>query len=273
MTKLGTKFSLIIQGPLNEVSLNNLDKYLDYLGEVIVSHWKVDKKDLVEQLSTIKGDNLKVVPNTAFIPHTTFNCFNTWYHCYSTLMGLTSATKEYSIKVRSDNFIGNLVPLMEAIERSPNKYICSNLYFRPDRCQKYCPSDQVIGSNTKDLTKTFEIACWRLKNQSKVLKEGFNGNDQLRNTNFLFNPNLGEQITDDFNRVTPGSGLGVSPEVLLGTSYLAAIGKETRLDNARELMLNNFEIVKLEDMVPYIGKNGTTIIPHSPPEIDRIEDV
>lgn len=261
-------FSIVIQGPLNRISLTNIDVYKRF-GKVIVSHWDTDDPKLFDG---IELDGVEVVSSSPKIESTTFNAFNCWYHFYSTLKGFERVSTEFAIKVRSDNSIGNLQPLMDRILEFPDRYVSSDLYFRPDSAQKFCPSDQFFGSRTTLLLETLRIICFRLEKQSGILKFGFNDHRQTSNDYYIFK-GRDEKMATDFSMNKPGSGRGVSPEVLIGTSFLAAKKESVTPEDSKELMKRNFEIVPTEILAPYVGKDGTSNIPHAGPEIQNINDI
>lgn len=259
-------FSIIVQGPLHKHSLSRLQKYRKY-GEVIVSHWEDDTLDPndfdIEGVTFVKSNREHA--------DTTFNCFNTWYHCYSTLQGLRVAQTPYAIKVRSDNFYGNLQPLLEQVLENPKKFNCGNLYFRPDAVQKFCPCDQIIGMETQLMLKTFELACWRMENQSSILRQGFNDHRQTTNLNYIYAQPI-VSIVPNASEEMP-RGVGVSPEVLIGTSFFGALNIQAFPDLSKDLMKQHFKIIRIEDLGMYLGKDGTNHIPHGGAEINTIEEI
>lgn len=267
---LENNFSLVIQGRLHKHSLSRLQKYRSSGFKIIYSYRDDDNTNLLNEYD-ITGVEFVTYPKE--VADTTFNLFNTYYHCNSTYTGLKKVSTPYSIKLRSDNYIGNLLPLMDKLMENKDKYVTGNLYFRPDNVQKFCPCDQVIAARTDLLSKAFEIACFRMENHSKELREGFNDWRQVHNTNYIFYSGFYGGCTVPGASVEMPRGQGVSPEVLLGTSWLAA--KRVVPDPAisRQQMIENFEIVRLEDMKPYLGKDGTSLIPHAGSEISRIEDI
>jgi hypothetical protein len=203
---------------------------------------------------------------------------------------MEKVTTPYVLKLRTDQWYGNLVPFFDAVRKQPNKFICSNLHFRPDHICKYHPSDKLIGTNTKDMLETFRIASHRVKNEVVALMAGaymYTENTDIISEKDLFN-DIGLYSYGDANRklatnylekpllgtiqIFPAGYIGVVPEVVIGTSYLLAKGVYPAPNKSISIVKEHFDIVKVEDMVPYVNKFGTNEIEHNFVEIHNIED-
>lgn len=262
------EFSIVVQGRLNSCSLSRLQKYTKY-GPVIYSYRDDDDTSILENYNC-SGVTFVTYPKE--ILDTTFNCFNTYYQCNSTLQGLLKVQTKYVIKLRSDNFIGNLLPLMEAVLENPDKYVCTNIYFRPDIVQKFCPSDQIIAGRTDLLTKCFSLACYRMENHSKQLREGYNDSRQTSNLHYIYYDEMEGSKVANASAVMP-RGVGVSPEVLIGTSWLAAKDIIPDPDKSKQQMKDHFFILDTHKLAPYLGKDGTSEVPRGGMEISNILDI
>jgi L-cysteine desulfidase len=60
--------------------------------------------------------------------------------------------------------------------------------------------------------------------------------------------------------------------MVIGTSFLFSKKIFPNPENSVELVKEHFNIVKVEDMVPYVNKQGTNEVEHNSLEIDRIEE-
>ena len=154
--------SIIIQGPLNNRSINTIPQYLKY-GNVIVSCWdnndlsKLDKyKDsiniVVNKYSDIKRYPSRPGSQAPWIlqNHTTYNA-------------LMKVETNLSIKVRSDESYPNLDKLIDKLQALPysknwSKIITSNIYFRYDREKKFHPSDHIIAGLTSRMRDVFRMS-------------------------------------------------------------------------------------------------------------------
>ncbi len=290
MTKPHNNFTLVIQGPLHENLFSGLNNnYLDYTDNIVVSHWDTDNIILQNKLKNYK------IKSIANIFHKNFNIYNNqnvYYQVLSTLNGLKHIETEYVIKLRSDQWIGNLEPLFNSILNPVNKdkYVCSNLHFRPDKLFKFHPSDKIIGGATDLILKTFTIALYRITyNVQALLAGAFMYTDDRS----ILPENMVEKYIEYYNfadinrqivslypnkaqagtiQVLPAHYIGIVPEVLIGTSFLFA--KKIFPDplNSIEIVKNNFEIVQVEDMFPYINKELSSIVEHNSLEISDISD-
>lgn len=283
-------FTLVIQGPLHQNSIYGLlNNYLEYTDNIILSHWDTDDNELLRYINEYKLP-VNIVTNKMHIDYNIFNGQNVYYQVYNTLYGLNEVKTEYVIKLRTDQWFGNLEPFFEAVKSQPYKYTCSNLHFRPDKLFKYHPSDKVIGGKTDIIKNTFEIALHRLKNNTQALMAGaymycddinictpdliekyiniYSYSDSKRTlfTQYPDKPSIGTI------QILPAGYIGIVPEMLIGTSFLFSKKIFPSPDNSINIVKENFNIVKVEDMVPYVNKFGTNEIEHNSLEINCIEE-
>jgi hypothetical protein len=264
--------SIIIQGRLHRNSLDAIAGFREH-GQVILDCPETDDMSILEDYDLT---DVKRVTHSSEIPSTTFNICSGYYHCSSALAGLRIAETEFAVKVRSDLFIGNIYPLIHKLRQNPDKYVCSHLYFRPDAVAKFHPSDQIVGMKTLVFIKAMEIACFRLANHSKQLRQCYNDHRQTSNELYVYplpDDVIGSAVPDADLGLERGQGL--TPEVLFGTSYLAAKGIQQIPSNSRSIMLDHFDVVCLEDMFPYRDRYGNVnqIEPSGNPVIRRMEDL
>jgi hypothetical protein len=179
--KLENSISIIIQGPLNNRSINTIDSYLKY-GEVIVSCWD---KDDVSKLDKYK-DKIKIVVNKySEVPnfHKKPGAQAPWvYQHYTTLNGLKQAKGYFCIKLRSDESFPFLDPIIKNLKYNSHenknsetqkyqwfKIITSNIYFRFSRENKFHPSDHIVAGEKSRMIEIFNKAIYlcSLKNVSR----------------------------------------------------------------------------------------------------------
>lgn len=283
-------FTLVFQGPLHQNFIYGLlNNYKEYTDNIVVSHWDSDNLDLLEYF-TEYNIQPTLVTNKSHKAYNAYNNQNVYYQVYTTLSGLEKVTTPYVLKLRTDQWYGNLEPFLNAVRQEPNKFICTNLHFRPDHICKYHPSDKLIGSNTQDLLKTFQIASHRVKHEVVAMMAGaymYTENRDIISEEALFD-DIGIYSYADTNRklatqypekpllgtvqVTPVAYIGIVPEVLIGTSYLLAKNIYPSPKDSIRIVKENFNIVQVESMVPYVNKQGTNEIEHNFVEIHNIED-
>lgn len=283
-------FTLVFQGPLHQNFIYGLlNNYQNYTDNIIISHWDTDNLELLKYLEEYNIPS-KIITNKFHKNLNVFNGQNVYYQVYTTLKGMEEVNTEYVLKLRTDQWFGNLEPFFDAVIKNEDKYVCSNLHFRPDSLIKYHPSDKLIGGKTNLLLETFKIALNRIQNNTQILLAGgyMYSDDREVCTDELITKYLKLYNYSDSNRVLvtkypdipqigtiqllPAAYIGTVPEILIGTSFLFAKKIFPNPDNSIDIVKNNFKIVRVEDMLPYVNKSGTNEVEHNSIEIDYIED-
>jgi len=157
--------SVIIQGPLDSLSINNLDVYKDF-GEIIISSW-VDSD--LGKLATAPKVPFKVVINDYPNIENFFNFGNITWECMSTIKGLKEVTKPFCFKTRADELYPNLDVYVESLNKDPDKIHSSNQSFCKDSYMKYHASTHLLLAKSDVLLKAFDhslILC--LDNKDRV---------------------------------------------------------------------------------------------------------
>jgi hypothetical protein len=145
--------SIIIQGPLNEISLKNIPTYKKY-GKVIVSCWNGYDEEL---LKYIDDDVVFVCNDLMKVEH--YNSHNVYYQAFTTHAGLEKSETKFSIKVRSDESYSSLDVFIKALNENPKCIITGDIFFWDEEFSFHI-SDHVISGDTKILLGTFD----RVKN-------------------------------------------------------------------------------------------------------------
>ena len=94
------KISILIQGKFHLNSLRTINTYIDQF-EIVLSTY--DYPLYLEDYNS-----LKIVKNQIQIPDSTYNRQNIYFQCNTTLNGLLKCTKEFVLKLRTDEFYSNL---------------------------------------------------------------------------------------------------------------------------------------------------------------------
>lgn len=300
MSKPYNDFHFVIQGPLHKHSLYGIaTNYKQYTDNITVSHWNTDKPDLIDYLDKLRlsMDRPVVFRRCAIEPpdeesYKIYNNQNVYYQVLSTHAGVEGTSKvatPYTLKLRSDQWYGNLTPILDAIRAEPEKYTCANLHFRPDHLVKYHPSDKLFGMATELMEKTAKIAFNRLCTDQLMLMAGayaYTSNRTIlpkKRIREIVEPysyanqqrklvtEYGEKPLAGTIQIIPGAYIGCVPEVIFGTSFLFAKGILPHPDESIRIVKENFQIVRVEDMLPYVNKDGEDTIEHNSQEIDYIE--
>lgn len=291
------KTAIIIQGKLHQHSLNAIE-YYSTIGDVFLSHYD----DLLPPNPKIK----EVVRSNPEVPVHAWNGQNVYLQCLTTLAGINAAIRhgeenhsqyDIAIKVRSDNAFGNLVPFLYAVNSDPNKYTCSNLHFRPDRICKFHASDKLIGAGIYKMRDCFAMALRRCLTMREFLMSGIYEVPPVHNMHppYFYShapePPLSVMFTHDskfeppfeqsdeeppvlgYPRKLAHNYDGIYPEVLIATSWLMANGITPNRYFSKYQMANNFRIVRVEELGPYINKHGSHVPEHNWLEIDHISQL
>jgi len=140
--------SIIIQGPLNEISLKNIPTYKKY-GKVIVSCWNGYDEELMKY---IDDDVIFISNDLMKIEH--YNFQNIYYQAFTTHAGLEKSEAEFSIKFRSDESYSKLDVFIKALNENPECIVTGDIHFWCD-VYPFHISDHTIGGKTKSLLGAF----------------------------------------------------------------------------------------------------------------------
>ena len=219
--------SIIIQGPLHPVSLGNISAYQQF-GETILSYWATDKFPLAEPFHGVK----KILNPALDITHFS-NPQNIYYQVVSTLAGLRAATGDFCIKVRSDEYYGNLAPVISQLHATPQKVVCDNIYFR--KSWRMHMSDHLIAAERTLFIRCFELILQKLEAPGHIF-------------------------------------VGLPPETLITSCFLQAMGvsvadpvswrwiggghpdKRPNSPEEKRLLQNHFELMPIRNLMPFLAK-------------------
>jgi hypothetical protein len=282
-------FTLVFQGPLHKNFIYGLlNNYKEYTDNIVVSHWDTDDAELLAYL-TSDLINCKLITNRFHKNYNAYNNQNIYYQTYTTLEGMKVVDTQFVLKLRTDQWFGNLTPMFDRIRQNPDKFVCANLHFRPDHLYQYHPSDKLYGGKTALLQKTLEIMHHRIHNNVLAMMAGaymYTDDRSIVTEEQLFedvgiydynNPNRPVVTTNQDKpllgtiKVFPANYIGLVPEVITGTSFLMAKGIYPDPKKSVSIVKENFDIVRVEDMVPYVNKTGNSNIEHNSSEISHIE--
>jgi hypothetical protein len=110
--------TILIQGPLNDVSLNKIETYKKY-GNVLISTWDSAPTDHVLETKVVNK-----LPKDKRYRQKTAD-----YQFYGISYGLNAVKTKYTIKVRSDEYYENLTPLIEKFLSNPDQIVFGNIFF------------------------------------------------------------------------------------------------------------------------------------------------
>jgi len=234
MESLENSLSIVVQGPLHERLNESLPHYIKIveklqhivefdgkvMGEVVVSYWDNDNEKIIKNFK--EHDAVKLVKNhrskiPEYIHKTGSRGAAPWIlQNYTTLKGIESSTGNICIKVRSDEIYPRLDVFYKKIKENLHseenaKFFTSDIFFRPDKEEKFHISDHIIGAVKCFMKSAFETSIRECKNK-RILNYSF-------------------------------------PEQLICHSILRSRGIKTKDYKSKEIMKNNFEIVPINTML------------------------
>jgi len=144
--------SILIQGPLNEISLSNLGYYRT-LGTVVISCW--DSDDLSLLLPYAQDRAIRVTKNP--LPtHKVYHQPTFDFQVHSVMHGMDAVDTEYVIRTRSDERWGNLQPLIKKYERRESDVVCGNIFFKRWDDLHFHPGDHLFIGKTNLLRAAYK---------------------------------------------------------------------------------------------------------------------
>ena len=181
---------------------------------VVISTWiscKLDLSKIPKSYSIV----LTKLPNHG--GHQNIN-----YQILSTLNGLKLVETDYVIKIRGDEYFSNMEYVANEVAMNPNKIHCSPIFFRHWSFIPYHFSDHLIAATKENLQLMFEETKFNIENMLIWYLK-----DKKKQSYW-------------------------EPEINFTRSYLMA-KEPKRWGNVdgRQLMVDNFEILKIKKLEPY----------------------
>ena len=139
-----SEFTILIQGPVNKISLEGIGNYEKY-GEVVVTTWlpTSDHKELIETMIPKHiRTNFQPLPSVEELAPGFLDPGSTFYYAMCSIMhGLDLVETEYVIKTRSDEKYLKLEPFIEG-----------NIFFNPNSLHI---GDHIFAAKTSTLRKAY----------------------------------------------------------------------------------------------------------------------
>ena len=205
--------TILIQGKITQETYNfYVEAYPQY--PIVISTWSNHQLDL-----SYFPNNLKLVQT--HLPKNSGEQ-NMNYQFVSTLNGLDNVKTKYVLKFRGDEYYSNIDTLVESIKSNTNKIWTAPIFFRHTHHFKYHISDHIIGGTIESIKFMYSAAKYAFDNELI-----FHIKDGVKHKYW-------------------------EPEIHLTRSYLMAKHKTDLVhENPSELMIENFDIFKLDSLKPY----------------------
>ena len=175
-------FTIIIQGPIhrNTLTMSLLHPNIN----TIISTWDDPKwthPRVEEYLEKVQRSNLKIIVND--IPdknkmEKVYNYQNRYYQFFSTLAGLKQTTTPFVIKMRSDEYYENIMPMVRVLQENDEKLVTGDVFFRKVKYLRYHISDHLMAARTSKMMLMFEELLYDCEfNIDKLKFAPFNQHD------------------------------------------------------------------------------------------------
>ena len=148
------RFTIILQGSLNKISLNGVG-YYKTVADVVVSYWDTDDESLLDSVD-LSG---VVLVKNSLAGKRVYDFGNVYKQTLTTYSGLSKTRTEFSIKTRSDACFGDMSFLMNEMERNPDRLFSGSVMFCKTKRHTYHAGDHVIAAKTK----TYRLGMRMLK--------------------------------------------------------------------------------------------------------------
>ncbi len=205
--------TILLQGKILQETIDFFVKHYP-TQNVVVSTWIGSKLDLSKLPQSYNVILTKLPKNGGHQ--------NIAYQLLSTNNGLKCVETDYVIKIRGDEYYSNIEYIAYEIAMNSKKLHCSPIFFRHWEFMQYHISDHIIAGTTSNVKLMFEKTKFYMDNELVY--------------NFMDNKKY------EF----------WEPEINLTRSYLMAKEPERwgKMDG-RQLMVDNFEILKIKKLEPY----------------------
>jgi hypothetical protein len=155
-------FTLIIHGPLSIYTVFMLYQYKAQYPIVLSTPrpTKTTNPTVLPEIQTMMSseeNNISLIVYDNVWPENINNHQNRYAHFFSVHMALQAVKTPYAIKIRSDEFYSNIVPVLDAVKEMPTKIITTDIFFRKSTVP-FHPSDHMVAGETKMLMDVFATA-------------------------------------------------------------------------------------------------------------------
>jgi hypothetical protein len=150
-------YTLIIQGPLNRISLSNLDSYKQFAESIIICYWEGNDESILKDYNLEKCVLVKkpLPERNIFSWCTNHDTFV--YQVNSVYYALCEVNTKYVIRTRSDEKY-NLQALVDKFYQDDNKIVCGNVFFKQWGFINYHMGDHLFVGQTSFLRDAYKRA-------------------------------------------------------------------------------------------------------------------
>jgi hypothetical protein len=217
-------FDLVVQGPLDRTSIENIDSISKQFENIVISYWSENDEGLLDD---IKSDNVSLVHHPTPDLNKTIGVMKDstfFYSIFSTYNGIMNCKSQYVIKMRSDESYENFDPLKSLFLKNDSKFVFGNIFAKPWSDSHYHIGDHLF-------------ACERLK-----LQKSYETLYNIYTNKLDINQNLW---------ATQGDPSHQTAESILAKSFLKAKSIPEETWEKRKTFLDNFNVIDIEKLGKY----------------------
>ena len=149
--------TILIQGPLSMVSIDNIENYKKYCKQIVFHTWK-DELECIDLLIPV-DNNIKVIiedlPRRNY-KHEMFLRYKTLWHQVNGIdRGAANCDTKYLIRTRSDERYTKLLPLIEKFSKNTDGVVSSNVVWRHE-IWKYHMGDHLFMAKTELIQEVYK---------------------------------------------------------------------------------------------------------------------
>ena len=224
-------FDLVIQGPLDKTSIDQIDQLSHQFNNIIVSHWSENDSSL---LNNIQSKNVVICNQPTPDLQNTVGVMKDstlFYSISSTFYGLQRCKSKYVIKMRSDEFYENLSPLKEKLIQGDTKLVFGNIFAKARQHSHFHIGDHLFASKLNMLLDTYSL---------------------------LYNAYYGSGNGDiaKYPWLTQGHPSKNTAESILAIAFICSnheINNNTKNKTYTELFLDNFDVIDINLLGRYVA--------------------
>ena len=278
------ELTVVIKGPLNSCSLNDVEQYLPY-ANVIISTWEngngssympyLDDHlyERAQKLSSLEGVKLIVnkysdlpeyfksevrkVKNLNFGNRITMK-----FLFYSSAPAIFESETPYVVVTRSDSRYPNLKSFLVKLKEDPEKIVTVNINFRPDYTWKFHPADHVFGGKIENMqalmTECLQVCNMNESQFGEYMKSFFIGAPSQGRHGYSTWGGVDHPVNEFYKFVEccDEIGLPISNEQIIGICFTKIKEGIVYFNRSKEYVLKYFDMVNIETMGPEAFSKG-----------------
>ena len=249
------KFTYIIQGPLDVISLDTIDEYLkqDHIHEIIVSCW--DNESITDKnkwCNVVVEENYELIEphldKVTFIknkyPQDLEKIHNvvSYFRQINTLAALKKVKTKYCVVHKAGDSFPDMSVILNKFEKNPNKYYVTNRGCRTNKAMKFGMNHGFLLGETEKMIKARELVYMFCKFGKQTMYKHNKKEEKNKKQDSIL------QIRDMY-----GNNIGWTAynETLETLCFLMAAGETIDITKSAEQVKKHYDITPMKDFKAY----------------------